>query len=100
MIITVALTLCHLVSTQAPGFQGEGDNRDANREEQPGIWRSGEVTVCHEEIMFRGEGEMQACLTSQPAVADWKLKSEYSDDGWTIARIRCIPGDYKPKDAI
>jgi hypothetical protein len=56
--------------------------------------------VCHEEIVVQDDMPMQACLLAQPALADWKSKSKYAGDQWTIARIRCIPGNYELKDAV
>ena len=56
--------------------------------------------VCHEEIAAKDDMPMQACMISQAAIADWKEKSKFRGDQWHIARIRCIPGDYQPKDAI
>ena len=56
--------------------------------------------VCHEEIVVQDDMPMQMCLLSQPAIAEWKANSLYRGDQWTINRIRCIPGDYQPKDAI
>lgn len=56
--------------------------------------------VCREEIVIKQDMPMQACEMSQAAVADWKEKSIYRGEQWSIGRIRCIPGDYVPKDAI
>lgn len=56
--------------------------------------------VCHEEVVVKDDMPMQACLISQAAIADWKSHSIYRSEAWTIDRIRCIPGDYWPKDAI
>lgn len=56
--------------------------------------------VCHEEIVAKQDMPMQACLISQVAIADWKAKSLYRGDQWHVERIRCIPGNYLPKDAI
>ena len=74
MQIAVVLTLCHALGTiPAP--------------------------VCREEIIARID-TMGACLIGQPAIADWKAKSIYSGEAWSIARVRCIPGEYVPRDAI
>jgi hypothetical protein len=48
--------------------------------------------VCREEIVVKDEMPMQACMLSQPAIADWKRRS--------IFRIKCVPGDYVVKGAI
>lgn len=57
-------------------------------------------SVCHEEIVARDDMPMQACLISQPAIAEWKSRTIYRGDQWRIERIRCIPGNYEPRDAI
>lgn len=74
MIVTVVAIVCHTL---------------------PGL-----PQLCHEEIVARQEMPMQACLISQAALADWKSKSKYRGDQWTIGRIKCVPGAYEPKDAI
>lgn len=57
--------------------------------------------VCREEVVIKDDMSMNACLISQAAIAGWKENSMiYHGDQWTVARIRCIPGDYSPKDAI
>ena len=56
--------------------------------------------VCHEEIVVKDEMPMQACMISQAAIADWKERSKYRGDQWTIGRIKCAIGDYQPRDAI
>jgi hypothetical protein len=44
---------------------------------------------------------MQACMLSQPALAEWKASSIYKSDSWRIARIKCVPGgDYVPKERV
>jgi hypothetical protein len=55
--------------------------------------------ICHEEIVTKAEMPMQACMIFQPAIADWKEKSIYRGEQWTIARVRCVPGDYELRDA-
>ena len=40
---------------------------------------------------------MQACMLSQPALADWKAHSIYRGDQWKIGRIKRVPGDYAIK---
>lgn len=56
--------------------------------------------VCREEIVVKADMPMQACFLSQPAIADWKERSIFRGPQWTIGRIKCVPGDYEPKDAI
>jgi hypothetical protein len=55
--------------------------------------------VCREEIVVKDEMPMQACMLSQPAIADWKRRSMFSGDQWNVARIKCVPGDYVLKGA-
>jgi hypothetical protein len=54
--------------------------------------------VCREEIVIKDEMPMQACMLSQPALAEWKAASIYRADSWWISRIKCVPGDYVIKD--
>ncbi len=56
--------------------------------------------VCREEIVTKDDMPMQACIMSQAAVADWKNRSIFRGDQWMVERIKCVPGDYLPKDAI
>jgi hypothetical protein len=58
--------------------------------------------VCHEEVVDRVEISMNVCqMGSQQYIADWKEKSIFRGDQWTVAAIQCIPGnDYQPRDAI
>ena len=56
--------------------------------------------VCREEIVVKDEMPMQACMLSQPAIADWKRHSIFSGDQWTVSRIKCVPGDYVVRGAI
>ena len=55
--------------------------------------------VCREELVTKTDMPMPMCLISQPAIADWKAHSIFRSDAWTIARIKCVPGDYVIKDA-
>lgn len=75
MQISVVVTLCHALGTIP----------------QP---------VCREELIVKDEMPMQACLVSQAAIADWKSRSIYRGEQWTVARIKCVPGDYVIRDAI
>jgi hypothetical protein len=56
--------------------------------------------VCREVIVIKQDMPMQACMLSQPALAEWKSNSIYNGDGWNIARIKCVPGDYVPKERV
>jgi hypothetical protein len=39
-------------------------------------------------------------MLSQPALADWKERSIYRGEQWRVSRIKCVPGDYVPKQHI
>ena len=54
--------------------------------------------VCREEIVVKQDMAMQACFLSQPALSEWKEHSIFRGEQWTIGRIKCVPGDYAPKD--
>jgi hypothetical protein len=56
--------------------------------------------VCREEIVVKDDMPMQTCILSQAAIADWKGRSIYAGEQWTIGRIKCVPGDYVTKGAI
>lgn len=57
--------------------------------------------VCHEEVVLKEEMSMFSCqMRSQIVVADWKEKSVYSGEQWTVMDIGCVPGDYDPMDSI
>jgi len=76
MQITVVALLCHTIAA-VPG-----------------------APVCREEIVVKDDMSMQACMISQPALADWKEHSQFRGAQWTIARVKCIPGQYVIKDRI
>lgn len=56
--------------------------------------------LCHEELITKVEMEdsLTACIMSQPALAEWKMKSKFADDHWWIKRVKCVPGNYVLKD--
>jgi hypothetical protein len=56
--------------------------------------------LCREVIVIKEDMPMQSCMLSQPALADWKERSIYRSDQWWISRIKCIPGDYVPKERV
>ena len=56
--------------------------------------------VCREVIVIKNDMPMQSCMLSQPALADWKERSIYRGEQWRISRIKCVPGDYVPKERI
>lgn len=53
--------------------------------------------LCMEKIVAQGDLGMQSCMLGEPAVAEWMNKN-YPD--YRLARWKCIPGKYYPKDAI
>lgn len=75
MKITIVLTLCHML----PNIPA--------------------APVCREEVITQTD-TMASCLIGQDAIADWKAHSIYRSDAWSIARIKCVPGDYQVRDAI
>lgn len=81
MITTVVAILCQTLG--AAGMSGPEQMR-----------------VCHEEIVVQGDMPMQACILFPPALAEWKLHSRFKSRDWEIEKVRCLPGDYKRRDAI
>ena len=56
--------------------------------------------VCREVIVIKDDMSMQSCMLSQPALADWKERSIYRGASWWISRIKCLPGNYVPKERV
>jgi hypothetical protein len=83
MQITVVAVMCHTIGAVAP--QSVGTLPDP---------------VCREVIVIQNDMSMQACMLSQPALADWKERSIYRGEQWRVSRIKCVPGDYVPKQRI
>jgi hypothetical protein len=83
MQITVVAVMCHTIGAISP--QSVGTLRDP---------------VCREVIVIQNDMPMQACMLSQPALADWKERSIYRGEQWRVSRIKCVPGDYVPKERI
>jgi hypothetical protein len=83
MQITVIAVLCHTIGIFTP------ESVDTLQE-----------PVCREVIVIKDEMPMQACMLSQPSLADWKERSIYRGDQWRIKRIKCLPGDYVPKERV
>ena len=54
--------------------------------------------VCREDVVVKEDMPMQACFLSQPALAEWKEHSMFRSEQWTIGRIKCVSGDYAPKN--
>jgi hypothetical protein len=55
---------------------------------------------CREVVVIRQDMPMQACMLSQLALAEWKANSIYKSDSSCIERIKCVPGDYVPKERV
>jgi hypothetical protein len=55
--------------------------------------------VCREVIVIKNDMPMQACMLSQPALADCKERSIHREQ-WRVSRIKCVPGHYVPKERI
>jgi hypothetical protein len=81
MQITVVAVMCHTLGAIAAQPVGT----------LPG-------PVCREVIVIEDEMPMQSCMLSQAALADWKDRSIYRGEAWLISRIKCVPGDYLPKE--
>jgi hypothetical protein len=74
-MISVVVTLCHLVTVGAGAKS---------------------FTGCFERTAAHVEINVNACGTLMPAVADWFSKTEYADgDEYWISSIRCVEGDYR-----
>ena len=43
---------------------------------------------------------MRACMLLQPGLAEGKDRSSYHSASWWINRIKCVPGDYVPKERV
>lgn len=83
MQITVVAVMCHTLGAVVAQSIGTQD--------QP---------YCREVVVIRQDMPMQACMLSQPALADWKANSIYKSDSWRIERIKCVPGDCVPKERV
>jgi hypothetical protein len=51
-------------------------------------------------IVIKDDMSMQSCMLSQPALAEWKDRSIYRGASWWISRIKCLPGNYVPKERV
>jgi hypothetical protein len=83
MQITVVVVMCHTIGAFVPESVGTLPD-----------------PVCREVIVIKGDMPMQSCILSQPTLADWKERSIYRGDQWRISRIKCVPGDYVPKERV
>jgi hypothetical protein len=83
MQITVVAVMCHTLGAFFP--EAVGTRPDP---------------ACREVIVVKDEMPMQFCMLFQPAPADWKERSIYRGDQWRISRIKCVPGDYVPKERV
>lgn len=102
MIITVAVTVCHLITTSpAPDFdQPDVDDpiamRQASENSASDQAPSSHLSLCHEEKVAEIEASMAECAMSQPEIADWKSRTRFAAPDWYIQKIRCVPGSYTP----
>jgi hypothetical protein len=83
MQITVVAVMCHTISVFVAESVGTVPN-----------------FVCREVIVIKNDMPMQACMLSQPALAEWKDRSIYHGALWWTSRIKCVPGDYMPKERV
>jgi hypothetical protein len=83
MLITVVAVMCHTLGAITP--------QSVDTLPDP---------LCREVIVIKDELSMQSCMLSQPALADWKELSIYRGDQWWISRVKCVPGDYVPKERV
>jgi hypothetical protein len=83
MQITVVVVMCHTIGAFVP--ESVGTLPDP-------VWR--------EVIVIKDDMPMQSCMLSHPALADWKERSIYRGDSWWISRIKCVPGEYVPKERV
>lgn len=92
MILTVAVTVCHLItSPTAPDLD----------QDNPEIREASHLSLCHEEVVVQGDTlSIMSCMFPQGALAQWKEASRFAGPSWYIRKIRCIPGSYSPKDNI
>ena len=94
MMLSLVVTVCHL--TMADPIPADNDPTV----DPEGLRPITNMELCHEEVIMEADGSMQACIISQPALADWKGHSRFRGPQWRISRWRCIPGHYVVKDAI
>jgi len=87
MNATMLVTVCHLLTGSTP----EG----RSPEPIPNICTEHVVASSYDNADF----DFMKCMMMGPVViADWKAKSQFANDEFTIQRWRCIPGRAKPGD--
>jgi hypothetical protein len=91
MFVTVVAVVCKLMVAQptiAP-------DRDCTAEEA-------KVEEIVTDSSMDDTVDFMSCqIRGQAGVADWKGKHPiYSKNTWRIARIKCAPGHYEPKNAV
>jgi hypothetical protein len=77
MQITVVAVLCHTLGAIKP------ESVDTSPD-----------PVCREIIVIKSDMPMQACMLSQPALADWKERSIYHGDQSTLTSST-LPSDIR-----
>lgn len=92
MIVSVVVTICHMVLTQPPeqGYLVDPDRM------QPAEY----LETCHDDVLAQEDMPLQVCMLSQPQIAYWKEHSIYATPAWKVKRWRCIPGKYVVKEQI
>jgi hypothetical protein len=83
MQITVVVVMCHTIGAFVPESVGTAPD-----------------SVCREVVVIKEDMPMQSCMISQPALAERKDRSIYRGDQWRISRIKCVPGEYVPKERV
>jgi hypothetical protein len=83
MQITVVAVMCHTIGAFVP--------QPVDTLPDP---------VCREVIVIKDDMSMQSCMLSQPALAEWKDRSIYRGASWWISLIKCLPGNYVPKERV
>lgn len=87
MTLTIVASLCQVLAAATTGASAPNV--------EPSL-----IQLCHEEIVLRADMPLQACFNIWPGVADWKMKSRFRDDEWTIGEVRCEPGFYLRKEQL
>jgi hypothetical protein len=83
MQITVVVVMCHTIAAFVPKSVGTAPD-----------------PVCREVTVIKDDMPMQSYISSQPALAEWKDRSIYRGGSWWISRIKCVPGEYVPKERV
>jgi hypothetical protein len=91
MFVTVVAVMCHLVVAK-PTIAPEADctAEEAKIEE-----------IVTDSSMDDNVDFNSCMIHSQIGLADWKGKHPiYFKSDWRIARVKCVPGHYSPRNAV